>query len=96
MKPDVDSMLGNIDDGSGLIYAEALSFELAKSMPRPDAQAAVKDMCKRVIAGEGTLKELAKAEWTDLNADAIFAPSGQLGLAPKDARAFAARAKALV
>lgn len=96
MKPDADSMLGNIDDGSGLIYAEALSFELANSMPRPDAQAAVKDMCKRVIAGEGTLKELAKAEWTDLNADAIFAPSSQLGLAPKDARAFAARAKALV
>ncbi|GGL51352.1 lyase family protein [Wenxinia marina] len=90
--PDADAMAARIDDGTGLIFAEALSFALAKAMPRPDAQAAVKAMCKDVAAGAGSLPDLARARWPDLDLSSAFDPAAQLGTAPAEARAFAARA----
>src|SRR5690606_4326769 len=45
IKPDPAAMLHHIDPGSGLIWAEALSFVLAGQMPRPDAQAALRRLC---------------------------------------------------
>ena len=95
LTPIPEAMRTGIDDGLGLIYAEALSFALARRMPRPEAQAAVKALC--LEAGEtGTpLADLAAARWPDADLTALFAPEAQFGTAPGEARAFAARAAAL-
>lgn len=90
--PFADTMADHIDDGTGLIYAEALSFALARHMPRPEAQAAVKDLCKQVMSEGGSLSSRSSARWPDYDLAAAFDPATQLGLAPADARTFAARA----
>lgn len=95
ISPRVETMAAHIDDGTGLIYAEALSFRLSQSMPRPQAQAEVKEVCKDVIAGKGSLSDLAPLKWPQADLGGVFAPEGQLGLAPVEARQFAARVKDL-
>ncbi len=92
--PNPDRMRALIDDGLGLTYAEALSFELAQIMPRPDAQAAVKAMCKQVQTTGTPLPTLAAAQWPDAAPASLFTPEAQLGLAPAEARAFAKAARA--
>lgn len=94
LTPDPEAMRRNIDDGRGLIYAEALQFALADRMSRPDAQAAVKDLCQAIIADGGSLKDAALAKWDMPELAALFTPEAQLGLAPFDARTFAANARA--
>lgn len=92
--PRPDRMAGNIDDGTGLIYAEALQFRLAATMPRPEAQAAVKDLCARVRDERRPLPDLAAQAFPGADLDGLFRPAAHLGLAPDAARAFAARAGA--
>lgn len=92
--PNRDAMAGNIDDGLGLIYAEALSFALAQTLPRPEAQAAVKALCAEVRASGTPLGTLAAAKWPKAAPAKLFTPQAQLGLAPADARAFAKAALA--
>ena len=87
--PDAAAMRAGIDDGRGLIYAEALQFALTDRMTRPDAQAAVKELCQRILSEGGNLKEAALAQWDDPVLADLFTPEAQLGLAPQDARAFA-------
>ena len=82
-------MAGNIDDDLGLIYAEALSFALTKTMPRPDAQAAVKRLCQQVKSENIPLPELAVAAWPDMDFPPLFTPAAQLGDAPQQAHIFA-------
>jgi len=91
--PDPDRMLAHIDDGLGLIYAEALSFALAKSLPRPQAQAEVKALCQQVKEQATPLPDLARAKWPNISAS-LFTAQAQLGEAPAQARAFAKAAKA--
>ncbi len=91
--PDPDRMLAHIEDGLGLIYAEALSFKLAKSLPRPQAQAEVKALCQQVKEQATPLPDLTRAKWPDIPAS-LFTPQTQLGEAPAQARAFAKAAKA--
>lgn len=86
--PNPEAMLANLDDGSGLIFAEALQFRLAAIMPRPEAQAAVKTLCKEV-AGGGSLKDKAAKRWPDFELAPVFSASDQLGEAPDIARHFA-------
>jgi len=86
--PDPERMLANIDDGLGLIYAEALSFGLSGSLPRPQAQAEVKALCKQAKEQATPLPELARAKWPDIPSD-MFTPQNQLGEAPTQAQAFA-------
>ncbi|AXX97025.1 class-II fumarase/aspartase family protein [Profundibacter amoris] len=90
--PDPDRMLAHINDGLGLIHAEALSFELAKFMPRPQAQTEVKALCQQAKTNTIPLPELAHAKWPDIPAS-LFTPVTQLGEAPAQARAFAEAAK---
>ncbi|NNK78494.1 MAG: adenylosuccinate lyase family protein [Litoreibacter sp.] len=94
LTPDIAAMCANIDDGRGLIYAEALSFELARTMPRLAAQDAVKALCQEVLANGGSLAEKALAAWPDKDLGVIFNPEAQLGQAPTQARRFAAAARA--
>ncbi len=89
MTPDAEAMLANLDDGRGLIYAEALQFALTDRMSRPDAQQAVKELCQSVMADGGNLRDAAVAKWDEPGLAALFSPAAQLGLAPSEARGFA-------
>lgn len=89
--PNADQITANLQQSNGLIHAEALSFALATQMPRPDAQAAVKEMCKTALAENRALSDVATAAHPDLDLRTVFAPSQQLGHAPAEARAFAAK-----
>jgi 3-carboxy-cis,cis-muconate cycloisomerase len=93
LNPDAAAMRRNIDDGRGLIYAEALQFALTDRMSRPDAQAAVKELCQTIVTDGGSLKDAALAKWDTPKLAALFTPEAQLGLAPSEAYSFAAKAR---
>lgn len=98
MTPNAAMMARNLADGRDLIHAEALSFSLSKSMPRPEAQAAVKNLCKELgnatSDGDQTLAVLATEQYPDLDLSAVFDVAQQLGLAPQQAQDFAQQALA--
>lgn len=94
MVPEPARMAGNLDrDGLGLTHAEALTFALAAHMPRPEAQAAVKALCKTALAEGTPLPALAAARWPGLDLAAAFDPAAWMGTAPAEARRFAAAAR---
>jgi len=95
MQPVADRLAAGIDDGRGPVHAEALSFRLAATMPRTEAQAAVKRRCKGVLATGTPLAELAARGFPQADLSGVFDPAAQFGLAPQEARSFAARAAAL-
>lgn len=90
LAPDPQAMAHNLDDGAGLIHAEALTFALARRMPRPEAQAIVKALCRQAAPGGPSLPSLLARDFPDLDLGA----AGGLGVAPDEARAFAAAAGA--
>jgi 3-carboxy-cis,cis-muconate cycloisomerase len=83
LAPDPVTMARNLAADSGLIHAEALTFVLARQMPRPEAAAAVKALVDEARASGRDLLDLARARW----------PTVQLavdtGLAVEEARSFA-------
>ncbi|MFT4012187.1 MAG: adenylosuccinate lyase family protein [Paracoccus sp. (in: a-proteobacteria)] len=85
ISPDSGAMARGLDDGGGLIHAEAYTFALARHMPRPEAQVRIKALCKRVIAEGLSLQDLVARDFPDLDLSA----AGGLGTAPAEARAFA-------
>lgn len=92
LRPLPDRLAAQIDDGLGLIHAEALTFALTATLPRPEAQAAVKALCREAAATGTSLRALAErdhpGDWS-----AVFDPARRMGTAPADARAFAARVR---
>jgi 3-carboxy-cis,cis-muconate cycloisomerase len=88
-------MRANLDGAHGLVYAEAISFRLAREMPRPDAQALVKQWCAQAIERNCQLAELAAAQFGEIDWGAVVDPAAQLGDAPAQARAFAAAVRKL-
>lgn len=94
IQPDPARMAANLGGGLGLIHAEALSFALARKMPRTQAQAETKALCRTARETNTPLPHLVAAQHPDLPAD-LFHSDAQLGHAPAEARAFAARARAL-
>lgn len=93
IRPDAEAMKRALDQGQGLIHAEALSFALTSALPRPDAQAAVKRLCAEVAETGAQLGALAARDFPGLDLRAVFDPVCQTGTAPDDARAFAAAVK---
>ncbi|MGA0542457.1 lyase family protein [Neotabrizicola sp. VNH66] len=87
--PQPAAMAHNLDDGSGLIHAEALSFALARHLPRPEAQARIKALCANARPGGPSLQTLAAEAFPGLDLSAAG-----LGTAPDEARAFAEAAGA--
>lgn len=77
-------------NGLGGVYAEALSFALAARMSRPEAQAATKALVTEAVASGQPLKAVALAAHPDLP-QTLFDPLSQMGMAPAQAHAFAAR-----
>ena len=93
--PNPANMAANIDNGRGLIYAEALTFALARQMPRPDAQAAIRSLCAQAMATKTSLPDLSMTKWPDAALAEICTPDAQLGTAPAQAHQFAQAAAAL-
>jgi len=87
--PDAARMAALLDDGSGLIHAEALSFALARQMPRPEAQEAVKALCQKVRSTGTPLPRLVAETWPQVDLDQFLRPENALGQAPAEARDFA-------
>lgn len=94
LRPDTGQMAQAFDTGLGLLHAEALSFALADHMPRPEAQAAVKTLCREVARSGTPLSDLALTQYPHLE-PSLFDPRAQLGEAPAEARAFVRRVRAL-
>lgn len=86
--PDRDAMARGLADGGGLIHAEALTFALAEQMPRPEAQAEVKRLCRESEVTGTALIDLATRAFPDTDWAARLAGQ-RLGRAPDEARAFA-------
>ena len=95
LRPDPAAMLANLLGDQKLVFAEAISFELAKTMPRPEAQAEVKRLCTEVRSGAGSLVELVERQYPDVDWSAVTTPAAQLGDAPRQAASFVARVSKL-
>ncbi|WP_296763378.1 lyase family protein [Sediminimonas sp.] len=93
--PDPARMAAVMRGTGGLIHAEALSFRLAGTMPRPDAQAAVKALCLEAGQTGAELADLAARDFPEADLSGVFDPSAQMGQAPTEAHAFAAAVRAL-
>ncbi|WP_298858004.1 lyase family protein [uncultured Sulfitobacter sp.] len=94
MVPNAGKMAATLEGGLGLIHAEALSFALTAQVQRPKAQALAKALCHQAQDEGAELEDIARAAYPDLP-DELFDPVKSLGLAPQEAMAFVARAKAL-
>lgn len=88
INPDAKAMARNLEADNGLIHAEALSFVLARQMPRPEAQAAVKTLCAEARQSGRPLADLAAERFPEVDWPDAVARDG-LGQAPAEARAFA-------
>jgi 3-carboxy-cis,cis-muconate cycloisomerase len=92
IRPRPERMRALIDDGTGLIFAEALTFALADRMPRPKAQDAVKALCREAMETGKPLRALAERDFPG-DWSAVFDPARQFDAPPAEARAFAARVR---
>ncbi|MCT4558202.1 MAG: lyase family protein [Pelagimonas sp.] len=86
---DPEQMRKTLNSSDGMILAEALSFELAKTMRRPDAQAKVKDMCLKARDTGQSLMAITAQEHPEIPED-FFDYRQRLGTAPDEAHAFVA------
>lgn len=93
--PQGDAMNNALTGGLDMIYAETLSFALADHMPRPEAQAAVKAMCREAQAQSVPLRDLVARDWPQIDVALLFDPLHQSGNAQSDARAFITKVRAL-
>ncbi|TYO88519.1 lyase family protein [Oceanicella actignis] len=93
LRPDPARMAANLGARGGLAMAEAASFALARSLPRPQAQALVKRACAealaRGIALAEALETLHPAPAPEGDWAVILAPERWLGMAPALADRFA-------
>lgn len=84
---DPDRMAANLDNGTGLILAEAASFALSRHMPRTEAIGLVKEACRDAAASGRHLIDIlqrrtdAPVDWTVLRD-----PRRQTGIAARLAR----------
>ena len=85
--PEPAAMARNLAADGGLIHAEALSFALAETLPRPEAQAAVKRLCREVTETGTSLSALASRDFPGTDWASKLSQSG-LGQAPAEARAY--------
>ncbi|MCR9150157.1 MAG: lyase family protein [Rhodobacteraceae bacterium] len=94
-RPDPGRMAAALDDGLGLVMAEALTFALAETLPRPEAAAAVTALCAEARDSGTPLAALAARDHPGRDWAALLDPRHGLGTAPAEARAFARQARGL-
>ena len=85
------AMTAALASGLDMINAEALSFALAETLPRPEAQAQVKTLCRESGATGRALSELVARDYPDLDSSHLFDPAAQLGAAPAEALRFSSK-----
>ncbi len=95
LRPNPEAMATALNSGLGMIHAESLSFALAATLRRPDAQTVVKTLCREAQETGVPLVDLVRRDWPDIDV-ALFDPKCQMGTAPEDARAFADLAASFV
>ncbi|QFS83793.1 3-carboxy-cis,cis-muconate cycloisomerase [Roseivivax sp. THAF40] len=88
LAPDPAAMRATLAASKGALAAEALSFALARTMPRPEAQAAMKALTRDTAESGADLVATAARAYPDLE-PADFTPERLTGTAPDEARAFA-------
>ena len=96
MEPLPHSMAAALSSGLGMIHAEALSFALAEQMPRPDAQATVKALCREARDTSTELAALVARDFPEVDVTSLFNPTLQMGQAPREAQEFARASRALI
>lgn len=87
--PVAPAMQAALTASGGLIHAEALSFALSAHLPRPDAQAATKALCRKAAETATPLVDLVARNYPEIDAISLFDPARQMGSAPAAARRFA-------
>ena len=87
LHPDPVAMAVQMSANQGSLMAEALTFALAREIPRPEAEKQV----KALLAKDQNLAQAALAAYPNLDWSAIEAAS--LGQAPTEARTFAQHVK---
>ena len=87
------AMAQGLSLNGGAALAESLLFALTRHMPRPEAQAVVKELCQTIAQSGETLEAAAARQFPELDLGHAFTP--QLGTAPAEARAFADAVTAL-
>lgn len=92
LRPDPEAMARLLEDGQGLIHAEALTFALADTMPRPDAAARVKALCDEARTTGATLIALANREFPGTDWSSALVERG-MGVAEAEALDFAAQVR---
>lgn len=92
LSPNPVAMARNMAADGGLIHAEALTFALAQTLPRPEAQSAVKRLCHEASETGTRLATLAARDFPGTNWETRLAQSG-LGQAPDEARAYSTAAR---
>ena len=86
--PRPEQMEHALSDGLDMIHAEALSFALAETMPRPEAQALVKKLCAEAQEQNTALRQLVARDHPQLDVQTLFDSRRQMGHAPDEALAF--------
>lgn len=86
--PDPAALARPLTEGTGLIHAEALTFVLARRLPRTEAQAIVAKLCQAAQSTGTSLAQQAALRCPDIEWEAMVVATG-LGSAPAEARAFA-------
>ena len=95
LTPRPDRMAANLDADGMPAATEALSFALAETLPRAEAQAAAAALAREAAESGTPLLDLAARAHPGPDWTALLAPANLLGQAPAEARAFAAAARAL-
>jgi 3-carboxy-cis,cis-muconate cycloisomerase len=93
MQPVAAAMRANLLGRHGLAYAEAISFRLALTMPRSEAQRRIKELCAQVREQDRGLVDLVAEQFPDIDWHDVCAPQNLLGDAAEQARAFARRVR---
>lgn len=95
LTPRPDRMAANLAADGMPAATEALSFALATTLPRPEAQAAAAALAREAAETGTPLPDLANRAHPGRDWSNLLAPANLLGQAPAEARAFAAAARAL-
>jgi len=81
LEVDAGRMRANIEASNGLLLAEAATFALAAHMPRPEAQALVKETCNEVmVKGRHLMDVLAEKCDAPVDWDHVRDPANYLGV----------------
>ena len=95
LRPNTAAMEVRLCSGNGLVYAEAISFKLAETMPRPEAQDQVKRLCAKALQQDCSLSQLVAQQYPETDWSVLATPAAQLGDAPGQARAFVTQVRQL-